>query len=169
MKKVSLILAILICISFIKLQEAYAFESTGLGLSKSEWNRLYMPTKTFDFTIGTEYERKYDVIFDGNAYRIERLFPNKRFLALKQARAEAERLLPTDSELIRNYVMKDRDGTIIYLYHSESLKDRFSPTIDLFGEKINRWENAQPGDFIVLFKIFHGQVQRYIISIGNNP
>jgi hypothetical protein len=169
MKKICLILAFLICLPIISAQEVFALESAGLGLSKSEWDRLYMPTKTLDFTMGTEYEHKYDVMFDGNSYRIERLFPNKHFLSLKKARTEAEHLLPSDSKLIRHYVMQDRDGTIIYLYHSKSLKKRFSPTVELLAMTMSRWENAEPGDFIVLFKVFHGQVQRYIISIGNNP
>lgn len=160
MKKVNLSMVIFICLSLISFQEVFAFESAGLGLSKSEWDRLFMPTKSLDFTMGTEYESKYDVMFDENAFYIDRFFKNKHFLTLKQAREEAERLLPTDSKLIKHYVMKDRDGAVIYMYHSESLKDRFSP---------NSWTNAQPGDFIILYKVFHGEVQRYIIAIGNNP
>ena len=80
--------------------------------------------------------------------------------SLAQAREHAEDMIPSDAQLLETYSPQGLPELTVDLYMSEYLKDRVAPGWFLGGE---------PGNFIVIFGVFDGQVPRIVVATGNNP
>jgi hypothetical protein len=135
------------------------FLSGGLGLSKDAWEKLHKRRgTTADFI---DYDGgNYSVIFlSGNTWHIERNF-NKNRPTLEKAIKESKSLIPKDSQLVKKFASPTTPENTVYLYLSESLKERFGSDV---------WTNAKPGNFIVLYDAYNGRIARIIIAPGNNP
>lgn len=143
------------------------YRSGGLGLSQSDWEKNHTETALDYMTMGTGYDYKYDVMFQaGNVWGIERQWSTSEFASTDEVEAESQTLIPTDSQFIETYSPDGRPETIVNLYFSESLKSRFKDGDSLFG---SWWAGGEPGNFIVLYNVYDGEVGRMIIAIGNNP
>jgi hypothetical protein len=134
-----------------------AFASGGLGQDRAWWERLY--GRGEPAVIGQKFNR-FEVMFDGGRARhIERLhFVPMPFIG---AQREIRSLLPADAEFIELTMPADRPGTWIELYRSPSLADRFVGAV---------WPNAEPGEFVVIYKLEDDQkASRVIVATGNDP
>ena len=135
------------------------FPSGGLGLSRAEWDQQHTEGDT---TFGmVEYDDgKYSVTFaDGNIQYLERVFTDDQ-PPLDAARAEAQTLIPEDSQFLETYSPEGFLELTVDLYMSEALRERFDANWFIGGD---------PGNFIVIFGVFDGRVPRIVIATGNNP
>jgi len=133
--------------------------SGGLGLSKSDWERKHSVTGLDFGTMGTGYDHKYDVMFQvGNVWYIESQWSANNAVTVDVIKAEVQNLIPADNKFIKTYSPEGRSETIVNLYYSESLKNRF-----------NQWVGGDPGNFIVMYNKWDYGITRMIIAIGNNP
>ena len=143
------------------------YSSGGLGLSRLDWEQKHTETSLDYQPIGTGYDNKYDVMFQvGNVWYIERQWNTNDFVTVDEVKIESQNLIPLDSQLIETYNPEGRPETVVNLYFSESLKNRFKNEDSLFG---NWWTGGESGNFTVQYNVYDGEVGRMIISIGNNP
>jgi len=135
------------------------FPSGGLGLSKAEWDQQHTEGDTAYGMV--EYDDgKYSVTFaDGNIQYLERVFADDQ-PTLDAARAEAQALIPEDSQFLETYSPEGMPEMAVDLYVSESLKERFDDSWFTGGE---------PGNFTVIYGVFDDRVPRIVIATGNNP
>ena len=136
-----------------------SFPSGGLGLSKAEWDQQHTEGNTAYGMV--EYDNgKYSVTFaDGNIQYLERVFADDQ-PTLDAARAEAQALIPEDSQFLETYSPEGMPELAVDLYVSESLKERFDNS---------RFTGGEPGNFTVIYGVFDDRVPRIVIATGNNP
>ena len=142
--------------------------SGGLGLSKADWDSSHTETNLDYQPFGTGYDNIYDVAFQiGNVWYIDRQWDTNNFVTLDVAEIVGQSLIPADSQLVETYSPEGIPEIIVNLYFSESLKSRFRNEDEtLFG---NWWFGGEPGNFIVSYSVYDGEVARMVIGIGNNP
>jgi len=137
-----------------------AFDSGGLGLTRSEWERSHRPGGTSQPGYTVYDQGKYAVIFvDGQVQHLERSFSDNG-PSLTKARAEGATLIPQDARLVKTYSPDGLPELTVDLYLSQSLKDRFTSA---------EWPGGDPGNFTVIYGVYSGKVARIVISLGNNP
>lgn len=136
-----------------------AYTSGGLGLSQTDWEQSY-PATGEDLP-GFTRHGDYIVSFQqDNVSYIERQWDSANAITETDLKTEFTTLIPADSQLIQTYSPEGRPETIVNLYFSESLKDRFSPDL---------WIGGQPGNFTVQYNAYDYGIGRMIITLGNNP
>jgi hypothetical protein len=141
------------------------FVSGGLGLSQAEWEKRHVLTGKDVF--GSIYDGEYIVAFQvGNVWYIERQWTAENAVMPEVVEADNRTLIPNDSQLVNTYSPEGRPETVVNLYFSESLKDRFRSEDSLTGDW---WVGGQPGNFAVQYNLYDFGVTRMIIAIGNNP
>lgn len=140
------------------------YESGGLGLSKIEWENLFGSPKENDSLnpIYYSYEKgKYAVQFapieNGNVRHIEFHWGDKSAVSISDARTISKNYIPKDAKFKKTYIAKSE--SIVDLYESESLKNRFSK--EYFDEK--------QGEFIIIYRNQTGKTTSFIVATGNNP
>lgn len=122
------------------------FASGGLGQEEAWWNANH----------GSDgYITR---VIDGKIYSIERQWSTE--VTPDVALAEGELLMPADAVPVETYTPAGRPETTVHLYMSPSLAERFEPDSFIGGE---------PGNFIILYKTFDGEVPVMIMALGNNP
>lgn len=133
------------------------YASGGLGQDRAWWERVY--GKGEAALLGQMFNR-FEVVF---AVDMARYIERQHIVAMPfvGAQREIRSLLPGDSEFIELTMPDDRPGTWIELYRSPSLAVRFANEV---------WPNAEPGEFIVIYKLEDDQkVTRVIVATGNDP
>jgi hypothetical protein len=135
------------------------FPSGGLGLGKAEWDQQHTEGDTTYGLVAYD-DGRYSVIFvDDKIQYLERVFVGDQ-PTLDEARAEAETLIPEDSQFLETYSPEGFPELTIDLYMSESLRKRFDADVFIGGG---------PGNFIAIYGVFDGRVPRIVIATGNNP
>lgn len=133
----------------------------GLGQSRAEWEALHQEAPLPQAAYGAAYDGAYDVIFqEDKVWYLERQWPAGSAPTADEVEAESRRLIPDDSQLVETYRPEDRPETVVNLYSSEWLKDKFAG---------HWWTGGEPGNFIVMYNVYDFGVGRMIITIGNNP
>lgn len=134
-----------------------AYPSGGIGQPLTWWTDRYGAGAPA--IIGQQFGN-YEVAFiDNAAGHIERLHTVP--MPFIGAQREIRTLLPADAEYINIEYPADRPGTWIEHYRSPSLANHFDP---------DAWINANPGEFIILYKLEDDQAAtRVIVALGNNP
>lgn len=142
------------------------YRSEGLGVSMADWEAQHNQSDIGYTPIGIGYDGKYDVQFQvGNVWFISRMYEIQDSPSIEEARTEAEQFLPLDSTFVETQFVPDSPEAIVYLYHSESLINRFNNADAFLGD----WWDGQPGQFIVRLNNYDEGVGSFIIIIGNNP
>jgi hypothetical protein len=140
---------------------ARPFASGGLGLSRSEWERLHgAPTRDDGLFLSYKDGAYVATFVYGNLHHAERVWGDRNPVTLQVAREVGKTLIPVDAQLVRSYVAPgSRD---VDLYRSESLKTRFAPDDPA-------WVGAEPGVLIVIYRAATGPVTSIVVATGNNP
>jgi len=144
-----------------RVQTGQSLESGGLGLNRTEWERLHGHATNQDSGYSYYKDEPGQFIINFMARRaayIKRTYDDPAGVSLEQARSESQKLIPNDSRLIRTYYAS---AGPVDLYFSDALKPIF-PTDDY-------WIHGKPGNFIVLYFFDHGIVDSFVIGLGNNP
>ncbi len=147
------------------------YESGGLGIAETQWcldHDLTTHNNIIEPMMGKMYDRHIEaVLTDGLISSIYLTYGKAPRISFNKAREYAEELIPNDSVLVEKYMPEDRSNTVVILYYSESLKSKFSDKKDEDG--FGNWYGAEPGNFIILYKVYRGITHQVIIAIGNNP
>ncbi|MEK6288512.1 MAG: hypothetical protein AABO57_22575 [Acidobacteriota bacterium] len=144
-----------------RVQSGPSIKSGGLGLSRTEWERLHGHTTNQDsgYSYYKDEPGQFIINFMGRgAAYIKRSYDDPAGVTLEEARKESQKLIPQDSRLIRTY---NASAGPVDLYFSDALKPIF-PTDDY-------WIHGEPGNFIVLYFSDHGIIDSFVIGLGNNP
>jgi hypothetical protein len=150
-----------------KKQSINQLPSGGLGLSRNEWEQSHFKTDLNYTVFGTGYEGGYDVVFqEEKVWSIERQWNREAAVTPDEVEAESKTLIPTDHQLVKTYHPDGRPETVVNLYRSEWLKNRFNSESSMMG---NWWTGGEPGNFTVQYNIYDYGVSRMLIAIGNNP
>jgi endonuclease YncB( thermonuclease family) len=131
------------------------YASGGLGLSRSEWERVHGAGTAADF--GVEYEQgRYIVQFqDDRVWYIERQWSSP--VLLEDAQAQGVQLIPHDSQLVQSYSPENLPELVVDLYQSDSLAPLFA-----------NWAGGSAGRLEVVCGVLPDGVGRMVISIGNS-
>lgn len=158
MKKISMyfkLTTFFVLMSSTLVTNADELKSNGLGLSQKQWEINHK--KTGKDIIGIIYDEKYIVQhFGKNIKYIE----HKKNTSEEQIIKESSKLIPNDAIKIKSYSPEGRPETIVIIYKSKYLQNRF---------KADKFINAKSGVFILQYNRYKNDVGRFIISIGNNP
>jgi hypothetical protein len=120
---------------------AQTFSSGGLGLERSEWERLYGLPGRIDAGFSEYQHGSLVVTFRDDRVRyLQHVWGDDQPVMLEEARRLSRMVIPTDSVLLRTYVA--RQGRIVDLYRSDSLHARFSSTT---------WLGSDPGTLQVRY------------------
>ncbi len=140
-----------------------AFQSNGIGLSRSDWEKLHGPGIGDASGANVRYENdKFLVTFlKGNVVEFIRQYGNGNTVPLDLAVAESKGYLPADARFVRTYTS---GGDRVDVYESPSLATRYPADPANFP-----WGGEKPGTFIVLFQMSNGRVNSLSIGAGNNP
>lgn len=132
--------------------------SAGLGHDRATWDRQH--TNSGANAGFQDYDKGvFSLLFmDDKVWHLERNY--KPSVLLARARTDAAELIPADATLVRTYHPEGFPELTVDLYLSPWLRDRF-PAED--------WTGGEPGNFIVIFNIYDGQISRSVIGLGNNP
>lgn len=134
----------------------------GLGATRAWWEREHRLTgeeslwQIFD-------DKRYLVIFiDDRAQDIEKRFGQGVTLVESDVERQAAELLPADAVFVEAYQPDavNTPETHVMVYTSAWLAGVFDEA---------QWYGADPGTFIVLYRIYDGGVTNLIVSTGNNP
>lgn len=140
------------------------FQSGGLGEDRTMWEKNHVktgPNSLGYLALGTPYDRLYDVMFwDTKVWNISIQWDEAEALSLADVRAHINALLPLDSQFVESYGPPGRPETVVDLFYSKSLIDRFPD---------DSWPEGEPGNFIVLYHVYDGIVTMTIIATGNFP
>ena len=145
-----------------------ATKSGGLGILKTEWEKIYgLPNRPcFSVASITQCNYKNDLFItsfiDNNPIR-SISYGNgnlKSKLSLEESRVWVKPLIPSDSVFIKTYT--SNIGLIVDLYNSKWLAFQFPANDSL------HWINSNPGDFIIIYSGKSG-VSNITIGTGNNP
>ncbi|WP_152680317.1 hypothetical protein [Chromobacterium subtsugae] len=141
---------------------ATTYTSGGLGLSYNNMIKKYgppEPTCPFSKLYGNYPCLQSGTMLipnrekNGNTEEINLYWPSETSLDI--ARILVRQYFPKDWKKVRTYTKKS--GSIIDLYHSNSLAKRFES---------NKWDGEKPGTFMIV----HYPDKRFVlIAIGNNP
>lgn len=153
--------SLLISALFIPCAGAVNFESSGLGMSRSEFISVYGP-EDMGCKIAKDTGGLYSCLKFGEIELPLMESKNvsdfhlvwKAPLTLDQSRSLAKKYIPNDSKLLESY--RTASGSLVDVYMSESLTARF-PAED--------WDD-ESGVFIVIHSSAKKQT---IIGINNNP
>jgi len=143
------------------------FSSGGLGLGRGQWERVHGKALSQDsayVVYRTSDQGVFSLNFGhSNCFSLRRSYGSAS-VPLDAARNESRDLIPTDSSLTRTYSSLTNSSTVVDLYHSESLKTRFS-------DDPNNWREGEPGDFTVAYYKWENddKVDEFVIRTGNNP
>jgi hypothetical protein len=128
------------------------FASGGLGLSRTEWEKVHgQPTRS---SIFLEYDggRLVVGLLESNVWHIERIWMRGEAVALEAARNDARSYLPSDANLTQSV---DRgDGRIVDIYSSSILASRFASTA---------WNGGRAGTFTIQYR-FRTPADRMVVS-----
>lgn len=145
-----------------------ATKSGGLGILKTEWEKIYgLPNRPcFSVASTTQCNYKNDLFItsfiDQNPIK-SISYGNgnlKSKLSLEESRVWVKPLIPSDSVFIKTYT--SNTGSIVDLYNSKWLAFQFPANDSL------HWINSKPGDFIIIYSGKSG-VSNITIGTGNNP
>ena len=78
----------------------------------------------------------------------------------EEALAEGQQFAPVDASQLETYSPDGRPETMVNLFISPSLVERFEADVFIGG---------QPGNFTIQYNIVEGQITRMIVALGNNP
>jgi hypothetical protein len=142
------------------------FSSGGLGVRRNDWERLHGRALVEDLASDVYKVPDQGALIlsfhEGNCSMLERHHAPSA-VSLDLARGESRQLIPNDSSLTRTYT--SAPANLVDLYHSESLRTRFSKDVE--------WGGGGPGDFTVSYYNWSGVegngVEEFVIRIGNNP
>jgi len=142
-----------------------SFTSGGLGLARTDWERVHQKTGStlatgYSITVDT-YNNEYAVLYNhGKVWCIELA----RTSNLKSNRANyqvtSQQLIPVDAQLIESTVPDPRTDTIINLYFSDSLKQQFTE---------QEWPGEERGYFTVRHSNHGLYLHSLVISAGKFP
>lgn len=136
---------------------APSFASGGLGQPLAWWEAQY---GTGQEEFGIVRYGPYGVMDMGGekaAYVELRFEPEVQLVEAEQAAAA---VLPADAKLIERYSPEGRPEAVVDLYESAALAEQFVADV---------WTGGEPGQFIVLYKVFDDVVTAAIVATGNNP
>jgi hypothetical protein len=143
-----------------------AFASGGLGLSQNQWEAVHGAGVDSAGMHAYEDQRYVLTYHTRNINHLEVSLPDS--YTIDDARAVAITFTPTDSTLVKTYTSDT--GQIVDLYHSDTLADRFPATVTIGTSEVSSWLNAEPGDFIVIYRPSpDGGVSGLVFGLGNNP
>ena len=141
-----------------------ALVSGGLGLSKAAWETTHRQTDANGLGFqpaGVVYDHKYDVVFrEGNVWQIEQRWLTSNLVRPEQAAEESSRLIPGDRQLVRMYNPPGRPESVVNVYYSASLQERFAA---------KDWIYEKPGAFSVQFDSLDTVIVRMVIRLDDVP
>jgi hypothetical protein len=145
---------------------APAFPSGGLGASQNQWEAVH-GAGVASAGMHAYEDQLYVLTYNsGNIDHLEVSLPDT--YTIDDARAVAITFTPTDSTLVKTYTSDT--GQLVDLYHSDTLAERFPATVTIGTSEVSSWTNAEPGDFIVIYRpAAEGRVSGLVLGLGNNP
>ena len=144
-----------------RVQRDQRIQSGGLGLSRTEWERLHGNAASQDsgyVYYDDDHGRVVINFMNIAAADIKRVYADHKSVRLEEARNEVRTLIPDDAKLIRTY---DVGARPVDLYSSDSLKAIFRGA--------DYWVNGEPGQFFVLYFSDNDVVESFELGLGNNP
>ena len=128
------------------------FESGGLGLSHSEWEKAHGQASRSSIFFEYDGGRLVVGLMEGNVWHIERVWMRGDAVSLEAAREDVSAYMPKDAEQIQSI---DRgDGRIVDVYNSPSIANRFGPTA---------WNGGKTGTFSIQYR-FRTPADRMVTS-----
>lgn len=135
----------------------------GLGDHLDVFEIEYGPNRGSESAGRFENDYIHPMFQDGNAYSLILQFDKspRPFRSKVEVLNEIEKMIPSDSKLIKEYQDKQNRREIFH-YKSKSLSDRIDK--EMFGD-------AEPGEFVVVMKKSDkGLGYSYVaMGVGNNP
>jgi len=141
-------------------------KSGGLGIQKTEWEKIYgLPNRPcFSVASITQCNYKNDLFIISfiSQYPIRSIsYGNlKSKLSLEESRMLVKSFIPNDSIFAQSYT--SAIGQTVDIYNSKWLAGQFPANDSLY------WINGKPGDFIIIHSGKSG-ISNITIGTGNNP
>lgn len=141
-----------------------AFTSSGLGMTKAEWESVYGPAIGMvngAARYGTDGALTLDVVFlDDMVQSID--WQSAQSVPADAALTNGQALLPADARQVSSYAPPEQPTAVVALYVSDSLAQRV-------GSDPKWWYGAEPGTARLQYDITPAGVSRLIVSTGGNP
>lgn len=142
----------------------YAFTSSGLGITKAEWESVYgSPIGMVNGAAryGTDGALTLDVVFlDDMVQSID--WQSAQPVPADAALTNGQALLPADVRQVSSYAPPEQPTAVVTLYVSDSLAQRI-------GGDSKWWYGAEPGTSRLEYDITPAGVSRLIVSTGGSP
>jgi hypothetical protein len=137
-------------------------------LTRQEWEKDHNSTGEYAGSFELYDQKEFAVGFDteggqgpsNRIYWLDWRRPKSVLADLDVARLQVSRLLPGDAELVKTYSPDGRPEAIVDVHRSATLAELFGPI---------PFSDTDPATFIVLYKVFDGQVDSWVMARGNNP
>ncbi len=138
------------------------YESDGLGLTQVDWEAAHSATglgATLGQTQAKVYDGVYAVLFiNGNVGWIDRAWTMGAGVTGAEALALGESFAPLDRQPVRSYFPTELPGTMVSIYYSPSLADRFP---------VELWGAESPGTFAIVTIADGEEVVRLLLLLGD--
>jgi len=141
-------------------------QSQGLGLSKTDWEKLHGSGTTLAPGIPSfQYEKgQYQIIMiDDRVTQLQRYWLSQP-VSLDMAKEESKKLYPVDAKIIKSVVTSTKDNVDIFF--SDIVKQAFASS----QNSGLLWPGGAPGNFTVTYRqAVNNQINSLIIALGVNP